>query len=67
MNNVFIVAAKRTPITVFMSKYSRLKATDLAATAIRAAIKSINVHPSMIDEVILGNALSSGLGQLPAK
>lgn len=64
---VYIVAAKRTPIGSFNGKLSPFTATELGEFAVRGAIESINLNPKEIDEVILGNVLSSGLGQAPAK
>eukprot|EP01016_Furgasonia_blochmanni_P007463 TRINITY_DN12995_c0_g1_i1.p1 TRINITY_DN12995_c0_g1~~TRINITY_DN12995_c0_g1_i1.p1 ORF type:complete len:425 (+),score=88.40 TRINITY_DN12995_c0_g1_i1:64-1338(+) len=62
-----IVAAKRTAIGSFMGKLARTRPIDLAAVPIKGAIDSIKLHGHKIDEVILGNALSAGLGQNPAR
>lgn len=59
---VYIVAAKRTPIGSFLGKLSHLKATELSSITIRAALESKNIDPKHVDEVILGNVVSSGLG-----
>jgi acetyl-CoA C-acetyltransferase len=70
MNNtkeVFIVAAKRTPIGGLMGSLSHLSATELGALAIRGAIESIDLNPETVDEVIIGNVLSANLGQSPAR
>ena len=64
---VYIVGAKRTPIGSFMGKLSHLSATDLGGVAIKALLDSIHLKPTDVDEVILGNVLSSGLGQAPAR
>ena len=65
--DVFIVAAKRTPIAAFNGKFSAFGATELGSEAIRGALESINVNPKEVDEVILGNVLGAGLGQAPAR
>lgn len=66
-----IVAAKRTPVGVFLGKMSNIKATDLGATSINATLDSTGLPAeqirSIIDEVILGNVCQAGLGQNPAR
>jgi acetyl-CoA C-acetyltransferase len=66
-NPVYIVAAKRTPIASFLGKLSKLSATDLGGIAIKGALESIKLDPKEVDEVILGNVVSAGLGQAPAR
>lgn len=63
----YIVAAKRTPIGSFMGKLSKMTATDLGGLAIKAAIESIKLDPKAINEVLLGNVVSAGIGQAPAR
>lgn len=65
-NQVFIVAAVRTPIGSFGGKMASLSATELAGQAITAAIKRAGVDPTIVDEVFLGNVLSANIGQAPA-
>lgn len=67
MQKVFIVAAKRTPVGTFMGGLSALKAPELGSVAIKATYESVNLDPSKIDEVILGNVLQAGEGQNPAR
>ena len=67
MEEVFIVAAKRTPIGGFMGNLSHLSAPELGAIAIRGAIASSGINPANIDEVYFGNVLSANLGQSPAR
>ena len=67
MKEVFIVAAKRTPIGGFLGGLSGFSATELGAHAIRAAIDSIGIDPKTIDSVYMGNVLSANLGQSPAR
>lgn len=64
---VYIVGAKRTPIGSFMGKLSHLSATDLGGIPIKALLDSLHLKSTDVDEVILGNVLSSGLGQAPAR
>jgi len=63
--SVVIVAAKRTPMGAFTGSLSDVKATDLGALAIRAAIEGIDA--GQVDEVIMGCVLPAGLGQSPAR
>ena len=63
----YIVAAKRTPIGSFLGKFSKLSGVELGAIAVRAAIESIKLDPTTIDEVLLGNVVSAGQGQAPAR
>jgi len=66
-NNIVIVNAKRTPIGSFMGKLSNFHAADLGSVAIQGALLSSKVEKEEIDEVIMGNVISSGLGQAPAR
>lgn len=66
MNNVFIVSACRTPIGSFGGSLSSIPATQLGATAAKAALARIGVEAEHVNEVIFGNVISSGLGQAPA-
>jgi acetyl-CoA C-acetyltransferase len=65
--SVYIVAAKRTPIGSFLGKLSPLSAIKLGGFAVRGALESINLNPKEVDEVVLGNVISAGLGQAPAR
>lgn len=67
MKEVFIVSAKRTPIGGLMGRLSTLSATRLGAEAIRAACTAAGTDPAHIDEVYMGNVLSAGVGQAPAR
>jgi acetyl-CoA C-acetyltransferase len=66
-NSVYIVAALRTPIGSFAGSLSSLSASHLGAIAIKAALKQSGVDPARIGEVLMGNVLSAGLGQAPAR
>lgn len=67
MKEVFIIAAKRTPIGGFMGGLSGFTATQLGAKAIQGTYESVQVSPENIDSVYMGNVLSAGVGQSPAR
>jgi acetyl-CoA C-acetyltransferase len=62
-----IVAAARTPIGRFLGGLSSLKATELGALAIKAALERSRVDAGEIDEVIMGHVVQGGVGQAPAR
>ncbi len=66
-HDVVIVSAKRTPIGAFQGALAPVPATQLGSVAIRAAVESAGVKPGDIQELIMGNVLSAGLGQGPAR
>lgn len=61
-NDVVIVAATRTPIGSFQSSLSALSATQLGGIAVDSAVKQAGIAKEDVDEVILGNVVSAGLG-----
>ncbi len=65
--SIYIIAAKRTPIGSFNGSLSSIPATKLGATAIKAAMDAVNCPPELVNEVFMGNVLSAGLGQAPAR
>lgn len=67
LNSVVIVAATRTPIGSFLGSLSQVSAPQLGAIAIKGALEKINIDPNLVDEVFMGNVLSAGLGQAPAR
>ena len=67
MNKVVIVAAKRTPIGIFGGGLASLTAPELGANALLEVIKSANIPMDLVDEVVMGNVLSAGVGQAPAR
>ncbi len=67
MKQVVIVSAVRTPIGSFLGSLSSISATQLGATAIKAALKKINLDPNKVDEVLMGSVLQANLGQAPAR
>lgn len=66
MKEVYIVSAVRTPIGSFGGSLASLSATKLGSTAVKAALSRINLEASHINELFIGNVISSGLGQAPA-
>ncbi|MBK8943247.1 MAG: thiolase family protein [Polyangiaceae bacterium] len=64
---VYIVSATRTPIGAFQGALSSVSAPQLGATAIKAALERAKVAPDQVDEVFMGNVLSAGIGQAPAR
>ena len=66
-NKVVIVAAVRTPIGSFMGSLSSLTATKLGSVAIKGAMDKINLDPSLVQEVFMGNVVQAGVGQAPAR
>jgi len=67
MKEVVIVSVARTPIGSFLGSLASLSATKLGAVAIKGALNKINLNPNLVDEVYMGNVISAGLGQAPAK
>jgi len=65
--DIFIVAARRTPIGAFQGALSGATAPQLGATAVRAAVSDSRVSGEQVDEIILGCVLPAGLGQAPAR
>jgi acetyl-CoA C-acetyltransferase len=62
-----ILSAVRTPIGAFMGSLSQLTAPQLGAIVIREAVQRAGVSPSDVNEVIMGNVLTAGVGQAPAR
>ena len=67
MENVVIVSAVRTPVASFQGALSSLPAPKLGATAIKEALSRAQVSPNEIDECIMGEVLTAGVGQAPAR
>ncbi|MEW6652062.1 MAG: beta-ketoacyl synthase N-terminal-like domain-containing protein, partial [Bacteroidota bacterium] len=67
MRKTVIIAAKRTPIGSFQGSLANLSAVDLGARVIKDILQTTNLEPANVDEVIMGNVISSGLGQAPAR
>jgi len=66
-NDPVILSACRTPIGVFLSSLSSLKAHELGAIAIAEAVKRAGINKNDIDEVIMGQVVQAGEGQAPAR
>lgn len=66
-SDIVIVGAARTPIGKFQGAYKDVPATDLGAAAVRAAVERAGIDPAAVDECIMGNVISAGLGQAPAR
>jgi acetyl-CoA C-acetyltransferase len=64
---VVIIAAARTPIGSFMGSLSSLTATQLGSAAIKGALAKINLNPTLVSEVFMGNVVQAGVGQAPAR
>ncbi|MFQ3214790.1 MAG: acetyl-CoA C-acetyltransferase [Marivirga sp.] len=67
MKEVYIISAVRTPIGSFGGCLSSLTAIQLGSAAIKGALEKANVDPKEVDEVFMGNVVSAGLGQAPAR
>jgi len=67
LSEVVIIAGCRTPIGKFQGSLSDLTAPQLGAITVREAVKRANLQPQQVDECIMGNVVSAGLGQNPAR
>lgn len=67
MENVIILSAARTPVGSFQGQYSDLSAPKLGAIAIQSAIEKAKVSASDVQECIMGQVLTAGVGQAPAR
>jgi acetyl-CoA C-acetyltransferase len=67
MRDAVIIAATRTAIGKFQGTLSPLSAVQLGACAVREAVRRAGIEPAQVDEIIMGNVVSAGLGQNPAR
>jgi acetyl-CoA C-acetyltransferase len=67
METVVIVSAARTPIGSFQGALAGFSAPQLGAIAIKAAIEKAGIAADQVQEVVMGNVLSAGIGQAPAR
>ena len=67
MNDVVITAALRTAVGKFSGSIAKLPASDMGAQVIKALLLGSGVKPEQVSEVILGQALTAGCGQNPAR
>ena len=66
-NEAVILSAVRTPIGKFQGALSSIPAPKLGAIAVQEAVKRAGIDPAEVEEVIMGNVVSAGLGQAPAR
>jgi len=67
VNHAVIVNAKRTPVGSFQGELSTLSAPELGAKVFKNILSTSSISVDAIDEVIMGNVLSAGIGQAPAR
>ena len=67
MKEVVIVSVARTPIGCFLGSLAKIPATKLGAVVIEGALQKIKLPANLVDEVFMGNVVSAGLGQAPAR
>jgi acetyl-CoA C-acetyltransferase len=65
--DIVIAAAIRTPVGKFQGGLSALSAPQLGALAVKEAVRRAGIDPASVDECIMGNVVSAGLGQNPAR
>jgi acetyl-CoA C-acetyltransferase len=67
MDQAVIISAVRTPIGKFQGGLASFSAVDLGAKVVAEAVRRAGIEPQQVDEVIMGNVVSAGLGQNPAR
>src|SRR5271167_5124639 len=67
MEDVVIVAGVRTPVGKFQGSLSDFSAVQLGSLVVREVLSRARLNPEQIDECIMGNVISAGLGQNPAR
>jgi len=67
MDTAYVLAGARTPIGKFLGAFRQTPATELGAITIRESLRRAEIPPAAVDEVILGNVVSAGMGQAPAR
>ncbi len=67
MAHSYIISAQRTPIGAFLGSLSGFSAPQLGAIAIKSALEKAGIAPNQVSEVIMGNVLTAGVGQAPAR
>lgn len=67
MEAAVILSAVRTPIGKFLGGLASFSATELGAKVVAEAVKRASIDPAQVDEIIMGNVVSAGLGQNPAR
>ncbi|NLP32994.1 MAG: acetyl-CoA C-acyltransferase, partial [Oligella ureolytica] len=64
---IVIVSVARTPVGGMMGALSSVPASELGATAIKAAVERAGIEPKLVNQVLMGNVLQAGQGQAPAR
>ncbi len=67
MREAVIISAVRTPVGKFQGVLAPLSAVELGACVVRESVRRAGIDPARVDEIIMGNVLSAGLGQNPAR
>ena len=67
MQDAVIVSAVRTPTGKFLGGLKSFPAPELGALAVREAVRRAGIDPAIVEECIMGNVVSAGLGQAPAR
>lgn len=67
MKMAYIVDGRRTPVGSLLGNFKDISGVDLASVCIKSLVEQTKIDPTLIDQVILGNVLSTGLGQNPAR
>jgi acetyl-CoA C-acetyltransferase len=67
MQNVYIIAAKRTPLGSFGGSLSAISATQLGASVVKSAVESAHIPVDSIDEIFMGHVVQANAGQAPAR
>jgi len=67
MEQAVILSAVRTPVGKFLGALESFSATELGAIVVREAVARAGIEPGQVDECIMGNVVSAGLGQAPAR
>ena len=67
MSDAFIVSAVRLPTGKFLGSLKDLQAPELGALVVREAVRRAGIDPATVDECIMGNVVSAGAGQAPAR
>lgn len=67
MREAVILSAVRTPVGKFQGSLTPFSAVDLGAIVVRESVARAGIEPGQVDEIIMGNVISAGLGQNPAR
>ena len=67
MKNIFITSAKRTPVGSLGKSLKNFKAEDLGSSVISSVVRDSKLSPADLDEIIIGQVLTGGSGQNPAR